>query len=421
MIPLQASDRHLLGGFVVGTARVVGWSVMHAERFTGSFGFLRRVAFAAAIGILLWTGTTAASAEEREWTRRNGHPFRAELLAADGLRATFGSGGVPKWIVPLSELDAKSAASVQAWRSDDRTRPLVDARLLAPWPAHAEAPAFEARLVGEEAGQQIYESPNFRVLSDLKLPLPAVRDLVMVFESTRNALIALPLGLHAGGETDKYTVLFAGTVEAYAALGGPPGTGGYFHGRSGRMLVSLANLGITQKAGAVQLQYDQNLFVLKHEVTHQLLARWHGRLPAWLNEGLPEFIASLPYSRGRYTLQNPTAGTRDYVLKWRKAREDRSVSIVPPAKLLTMQDSEWNAATAAGSPYDLYNSAGLLTTAFVAQRNGAPIAGVLDSLRRGAPNSEAIEKHLLQGKAPEDLTSMLIQFGKRLGIEVKVP
>jgi len=186
------------------------------------------------------------------------------------------------------------------------------------------------------------------------------------------------------------------------------------------MVVLLPNLGIAEKNGKLQLGYANNLFVLKHEVTHQLLSRWHGRLPFWLHEGLPEFIAALPYSRGRYVLHNPAGGLRDYLLKWRRAPNTRAISVIPPVRLMSMTAGEWNRAVTQETAYDLYNSAGLLTCYFVQQRGGAPIAGFLEALRRGVDPTDAEKTHLLVGRTRESLAVELIAFGRRLGLEVKL-
>jgi hypothetical protein len=62
----------------------------------------------------------------------------------------------------------------------------------------------------------------------------------------------------------------------------------------------------------------KNLFVLKHEVTHQILRPWGWVLPTWLDEVFSECVASWPYTQGRYSLQNLNAAMHDYLLKWRR-------------------------------------------------------------------------------------------------------
>lgn len=349
------------------------------------------------------------------WTLRDGRQFGAELLAADGLRATFGTGS-QKVVVGLSDLGPQDAEKVRSWRAGDFRAPLVDPAKLAPWPAQAAPEPVEVKLISEDAGTFTYESAHFRMISDVKLPASAVREIATVFEATRAVLIAIPLGLHAGGEREKYPVLLLGSGEAYAAAGGPPGSGGYYEGRTRRMLVLLPNLGIEQKGGVVQANHAGSLFVLKHEVTHQLLSRWNARLPMWLYEGLAEYVASLPYSQGRYTLRNPGAGMRDYLLKWRKGKDDRSIRLIPATQLMKMEGREWREAVQQQAAYDLYNSAALLTWHFIQQEGGSSFASYLAAMRRGR---EPAMEELLRGRTLEQVSAEVAAMARKMGLEVQ--
>ena len=352
------------------------------------------------------------------WTTRDGRTFDAALSAVDGLRATLTPPDKPPMVVPLTNLVPADVAVIRAWRADWR-KPLIVPTCLAPWPAQAAAAAGDARLCGEDAGVFTYESTNFRITSDLKLPLVAVNEFAMVFEATRAALIAMPLGLHAGGERERYTVAMFRESGGYDNAGGVGGSGGYYEGHSRRMLVLLPNLGITEKAATLRLDYARNIFILKHEVTHQLLDRWHGRMPMWVSEGIAEFVASLPYAHGRYTLKNPGPGMRDYLLKWRTSGTTSGIRLIPPARLMAMRPDDWKSALSQKDAYDLYNSAALLTYAFIQQDGGAPLAGFLDALRRGDDEPTAERVHLLRGKTRDALATELIALGKKLGVELK--
>jgi hypothetical protein len=308
------------------------------------------------------------------------------------------------------------AEIVRQWRTEWR-RPLIVPSQLAPWPVQAVAPAGKVRMSSEEAGVFTYQSANFHITSDLKLPPVAANDIVQVFEATRAALIAMPLGLHAGGEHERYSVAMFREADGYRRAGGIVGSGGYYDSRMRRMLVLLPNLGIEDKAGTIRLDYARNIFILKHEVTHQLLDSWHRRIPMWAYEGIAEFVASLPYSQGRYTLQSPGSGMRYYLLKWRQSTATRGIRIIPPAQLMAMRPVDWKAALNQQEAYDLYNSAALLTYFFIQQDGGLPLAGFLCALRRGQDEATAASIYLVPGKKRGTLASDLIALGKRLGVE----
>jgi hypothetical protein len=384
----------------------------HSNRWCVTFGV-------SLIFLLLSASLTLAADEpQRTWTARDGRKFEAALTAADGLRATFWPEEKAAFVTPLSEIAPADVEIIRAWRADWR-RPLILPTRLAPWPAQAAAPAGGAQFRGEDAGVFTYESANFRLASEVKLPAGAIDEIATVLEATRAALIAMPLGLHAGGERDRYAVSLMRDADSYTRAGGGGGSGGFYNARARRMLVLLPNLGIEEKSGAVRLDYGRSLFVLKHEVTHQLMARWHGQMPIWAWEGIAEFVASLPYAQGRYALQNPGAGMRDYLLKWRKTRDTRSITLVPPEQLMAMTTEEWNAALEQKNAYDLYNSAGLLAYYFIQLDGGAPFAGFLDALRSRQDEDVAERVHLLRGKTRASLTVELIELGRKLGVEVK--
>lgn len=370
--------------------------------------------------LLLVSGIASGGEPARAWRLRSGGSFEASLLAADALRVTLEVPGRGKAVMALAELGPGDAASVRAWRAELRGRPLVDPERLAPWPEQAVAESTEVRFLGEDAGAFAYESAHFRVLSELKLPVGTVRELMAVCEATRALLIALPLGLHAGGERAKYPVHFAATAESYRTLGGAGGSGGYYDPRGRRMLLLLPNLGIEQRATGLVLGHQRNLFILRHEVTHQLLAGWQAPWPIWLNEGFAEWVAALPLAQERYTLRNPGSGLHAYVLKWRTTRDSRTLRLVPPARLMSLRPGEWQQSVEQTAAYDLYNSAALLTWLFLQQEGGRPFAAFIDALRRGEPADEAERAHLLRGKSREALGAEVIALAKRLGLEVRL-
>lgn len=366
---------------------------------------------------LLFVSPLRAAEPVRVWNTRDARTFEAALAAADGLRATFQIPGKAPVVTPLSSLAADDTNRIRKWRENWR-HPLIVPEAIAPWPAQAIAPAGELKSTAEGGGVFVYESANFRITSDLRIPDGAATDIARVFEATRSALIAMPLGLHAGGETERYRVSMFGDGTAYGAAGGVGGSGGYYDGRTRRMLVLLPNLGITESNGIVRLDYAKNIFILKHEVSHQLISRWHGRIPMWAYEGIAEFVAALPYAQGTYTFQNTGPAFRDYLLKWRKTRDSRSIRFIPPATLMSMTGADWKDAVGRGEAYDLYNSSALLTYYFIQQQGGAPLAAYLDALRRGEDEGVAEKTHLLRGKSRESLEAELTALAKKLGVEL---
>ncbi|MDR3405348.1 MAG: hypothetical protein P4L99_22835 [Chthoniobacter sp.] len=363
--------------------------------------------------------------DPHQWTLPGVAPFSAELVAADGLRATLLVPGRGKTVIPFFQMSPADAAYVQEWRKANPKAPLIDPERLAPWPAEAVAESIDVQMTGDDAATShyTYESAHFVIESDLKLPVPVVREIAAVFEATRAALIALPLGLHLGHESRKYPVIMLSNVVDYGKAGGNGGSGGTYNGWSRQMLVLLPNLGIKPGTNALTLDFQRNIFVLKHEVTHEILGRWQSFLPIWLNEGFCECMAATPYTRGRYSFQGLDAAMHDYVLKWRTNPNQRDLQLIPPAQFMALDADQWNAGVAARSAYPYYNSAALLTHYFLhadGKGDSAGLAAFFDDIRRGVPAEEAESKRLLRGRTRESLAGELQNYGRKLGLTLKI-
>jgi hypothetical protein len=359
--------------------------------------------------------------EMRQWNDRAGRKFDAEIVANDALRVTLRQQGGAKIVLPLQQLSAADAEIVSVWRSRNPDAPLVDPDKLAPWPANAMAANVEVRSVSDTAkpGPQLYEGAHFSIHSGVRLPLGVIGDLNAVFEATRAALIALPLGLHRGGERGKYHVFLFPNAAEYGRAGGGSASGGYYDGRTDRMLILLPNLGIRVEGAGAAFDYRKNLFILKHEVTHQLLRHWRGFLPMWFNEGLAEVIAATPYAQGQYTFSGLDTALAAYVKKWRRPGDTTPLAITPPADLLSLTRETWEARVGTQNAYDIYNSAGLFTY-FLLRHEGAGdgrrVASMLEALRQGASTEDAVARHLRVGWSDKQMAAEFAVFLRRRGL-----
>ena len=375
-----------------------------------------------ALALIFFVHVAALGGEAREWTDRLGRKFEAEIIANDSLRATFALPGKGKAVLPLAQLSAADAAFVGTWRSAHPEAPLVDAEKLAPWPADAAAANIEVRLVSENPKTRafVHEGAHFVIQSDAKLPAGVMTDLNAVFEATRAALMALPFGFHPGGETEKYAVFLYSTAEDYGRAGGASASGGYYDGRNDRMLILLPNLGIRTDAEHRNFDYRKNLFVLKHEVTHQLVRFGEERLPMWFNEGIAEVMAATPYAQGRYTFSALDTAIGAYVQKWRHPGDLKPMFITPPGPLMAVSRATWEARVSGKNAYEIYNSAALFTF-FLLRHDGAgdgrPVAAFLDAVRRDEPVDKAITDHIRRGRSDEKLAADFSVFLRRLGLK----
>jgi hypothetical protein len=237
-------------------------------------------------------------------------------------------------------------------------------------------------------------------------------------------------------------VLLFSTADQYGRAGGGTASGGYFQGATGRMLILLPNLGIHAEKGA--FDYQKNLFVVKHEVTHQILMQWGDALPVWFREGLAEVIAATPYVRGRYTFSAMDTALGSYVQKWRSPGDTKPMVLCTPPQLMEFTDASWEERVAGQSAYELYNSAALFTWFLLrhdAAGDGSGVAAFLDTLRRevireraeaaqspfgrieGDPmpgvRKKAAADFIRRGRSDEKLTADFASFLKRRGLRVE--
>lgn len=367
---------------------------------------------------LLALAAAAAAQEPRTFTDARGRQFSAKLVAADAYRVTIDMPNTGKVTVPQTALSQPDIAFLKTWREQNPKAPLIDPAAMAPWPAQAAAPAIQVRQIEATPKSASWESPHFNISSDLKLPLGVVRDLALVFESTREALLVCPLGVAAGNEKEKYGVRMFQRPVDYMFNGGLAGSAGRFNGHE--MLILLPELGIKATTNGLTSEHQKNLFILKHEVTHLLLMPSGLNLPIWASEGFAECVASWPYTPGRYSLQSADSAMHDYLVKWRKPTDRKALTLYAPTVLMALTPDDWQNKVRAGESYDYYNSAALLTHYFLfhdGKGDSASLAAYFAALRGGATAEYAEGKHLLRGRSPSELLAEVRKLAAKIAPE----
>ena len=271
--------------------------------------------------LFLFLALTGGAEESRKWADRAGHSFSATILACDALRVTLDVKGRGKTVVPFAALSAADVEFARNWRAANPGAPLIDPACLPPWPTQAGAETVTIHPVEDDAATHSFtwESDYFRIGSDLRLPSGIVRDLAAVLEGTRAVVLAAPLGLRSGGERAE--------IPGAAVLGCQRlRRGGRGRRRAAAISMGakcsslLPNLGIKPGTNGLTAEHTKNLFVLKHEVTHQLLRPWGWTLPSLARRsGFAECVAFLALHAGALlAAKNLDAAMHDYLLKWRR-------------------------------------------------------------------------------------------------------
>jgi len=350
------------------------------------------------------------STSVRSWTDLRGNEIQARIVAADLLRVILRSDEDQTFVVSLSDLTSPDRDYARAWRKHYPETPLADAAFPYRWAEEASGAETAIEPISRKAGEgYAYRSEHYQILSDIDLPKSVAREFLKVFEATRAAVIASPLGLIDGMREEPYTVWLFGNPRAYHAAGGPPGSGGLYSRYRDRLIILLPNLGIDPENPSIGFDYRERLYVLKHEAVHQLVPDWAWQMPYWLNEGLSECFASIPYSHGRYRFRDFDRALFRYLQKYRRS-DDQPLVVIEPETLMQSTPKSWLSLVEVGSAYTHYNSAALLTHYFLhhdGEGNGAGLIGLFAAIRAGEPVAQAVEQHLIRGRSPEQIKQEL--------------
>lgn len=376
--------------------------------------------------------------ESRTWTSLKGSKIEGQLTAYDGVHFTIRAEGGKMGVIPVAQLISEDREFLKKWREENPNGAWIDPLKLAPWPESSGTGVAKVKEVETPEGSGwVYQSEHFEMHSDRQLPVSVVVDMASIFEATRATVRSLPLGLSAEPpvspqlrmmlqrypklkhDPDWLKVQMFDDPQNYARAGGPAGTSGSYHSWMNRTLISLENVGEKLDDGELRLTEIKNAFVLRHEITHQIMHPWLGNLPMWLREGFAEYMGAAGYSKGRYIFTRMDQYMLQYVNKWRFNENHREIPVLEPHSIMTMSELRWQAALQDAVPIRNYNSAGLMTFYFIHQdgdQTGKPLAAYLDAIRRGVPHKEAEEAHLLRGRTHDEIAVEMQEAWKKKGV-----
>ncbi|MGJ8644095.1 MAG: hypothetical protein ACSHX9_11845 [Luteolibacter sp.] len=176
----------------------------------------------------------------------------------------------------------------------------------AAWPKAARPP-FNPRheVISEDPAKNVYvyESPGYRFYSDEPIAHGASMHFATLFETTREFIKTLPIGMVKTGEGSKKSkVLMFGKDAAYYKAGGPKWSAGCYFPMKRLVLVPTSSLQLQKTEGGFDRDERKDHKVLIHELVHQLTPAAyyaHGSV-GWFTEGLAEYIGTTPYHPGYF-------------------------------------------------------------------------------------------------------------------------
>lgn len=383
-----------------------------------------------------------AAAELRTWTSEDGRTVQAELVDVLNGEAVLKIPGRPGTSrVAVTRLSKEDQEYVKNWKKPGEEAKkrekggkggdegAVDAegypiggnsivkRGKGGWPevvALKERPSFTVVEEDKKAERFVYRSDHFEFVTTKRLSGEIVREFSRLFETTYEAVAALPLRVcPKPPENGYFRVILYASRDEYFAAGGIPGSGGMYHGRTKEVMVPLPNLGVKQIGERWVMEDREGNHLLIHEVTHQVMHDWLIFLPVWVTEGIAEYLTAGRYAPGRLTLRGYGKNMQEYKV----GGGSRATKIRPLEKLMTMDDAAWAAAVEGGGAALNYRTAMLLFYYFCHEDGDGAGKAMIDYFqsRKGNPSGESEEadrkEYLLRGR---DWTALTKDFKKGL-------
>jgi hypothetical protein len=367
------------------------------------------LSFALAAMVLV-AGLTGSmlQAESRMWTSADGKFIQAELVdVLNGEAVLKIPGQAAPSRVPFARLSAGDQEFVKQWvkpgappaKPAGPAKPAAgkeeaDAEILTDatgfpiglnstvkrdnhgWPelvALKDKPAFTVVSEDKTKSEFIYRSDHFEFISTEKLSGEIVREFSRLFETTFEAVVALPLRLDPKLPNGFLKVRLYETKAAYFAAGGLEGSAGMYTSRTREVMVPLPFLGVKKIGDRWILEDGDGNTTLIHEVTHQVMNDWLGRLPVWAVEGAAEYVTAGRYTKGRLTLRGHGKNMTEY-----RHLANSGVETVPLEKLMKMDDQTWANALRNDNAGINYYSAMLLFYYFCHQDGDGTGKGLID-------------------------------------------
>lgn len=365
----------------------------------------------------------------RTWTFSDGSQMNAILLSADLKNAQFRvpeSQGVGQVSVEL--LSDEDRGWIRNWIAAEGNEgvagypvPLKTHR----WPEQWRASEEKVSLA--QVGNTVeWRSEHFDITNEARVKREVLESITLICEAVDGALNALPLPLPVnwGRETSQRRKV---VIESGKGYEGPGLSAGYWDGQTGMVHINVDAL-IEPDLQLVVFEFDkpekvQKYDVIVHEVTHQSTAAlMYLGVPAWVSEGLAEYMATTQFAPAYYQFTNTHVSVRHHINKHLlgdRIVKDRRMNVARIEKLMTRDIFEWNRYVDAADVMGFlqYNESLLLIDYFIHRDHpdGVHFRRYLECVLSGVPEPEARDLHLMRGRSYADLEKELYDIWKPLG------
>ena len=383
--------------------------------------------------LLLTCAALRAADEFRTWASADGRAVEAVFVSFENgqVKIKLKNGSVSS--VPLERFSAADQAFVkQKFAPADKAEPEATGAPAADktWPRtlSLDEPA-QPQVVKEdaEAKEFLYRTKHYEFQCDSKIGANAVKEFARIFEATYLANCKLPLDLKPQPEPGReyFLARLFMKKEDYFAAGAIPESSGTYMSAMKSLIVPLESLGVKLAGTRVILEggsNDRDNRTLIHEITHQMMNHWLGKLPQWYIEGSAEYVAMAKYERGKFNFTRMDDRLRDY-LRGRGAT-GKAFTMLKPSELMNISFEQWEADMGGRAAQQNYGSSAVLAYYFYHlddKGDGANLTAWLREIE-GTDDEVAVraaaEKHLIRGRGADDLEKNVRAAFRKQGFDI---
>ncbi|MEM6916027.1 MAG: hypothetical protein AAF491_05610 [Verrucomicrobiota bacterium] len=368
----------------------------------------------------------------REWTFADGSQLDAVILAADSKNAqirVLKTQGVAQ--VKLDVFAEEDRALIDRWVTAHAPEsiagypiPLKNHEWPRLWRGEEE---IEIQRIGDT---NRWRSEHFEITNESGINEESLSAIVRVCESVDGALRSLPIPLPVnwGRPTDEKRQIIIQRSDAVAEA---MNFAGYWDALTGKVHIMSDHL-VEPDTQWVVFEFDkpekvQKYDVIVHEVTHQSTAAlMYLGVPAWVPEGLAEYLSATQYAPAAYQFTNTHVTLRHHINKsvsGDRIVKDRRMNLVHLEKMMNRSFDEWNLINRNDSIAGelQYNLALLLTDYFIHHddRDGYYFRRYIEGILSGVPEPESRERHLLRGRSYAEIEQAMAKLWEPLGFTMQ--
>ncbi len=228
------------------------------------------------------------------WTNAKGQSLEAAYLGTSGAKVSLQLLSGKTSLVPIQSLSSSDQEWIQRYGWP------LDSSHWFGWSKSMSlgANAVQFKKVDDSEYRNTFESEHFRVKCSTAIDNQAWKQIFRQLELFFRFMESSPWGVAATPRhNDRFEIVLTSDEYHYQLEGGSPGSAGIYIPSKQLIFTHLVALGLRPRNYFHEPKID--LSVLTHELTHMLMDDYMFITPAWLLEGMAEYVSFFPLTHGK--------------------------------------------------------------------------------------------------------------------------